>query len=63
MIHLPRDRRALFFLLCSVVSALLIIPCPIRFHYVGISLSIVYLVLALLSWADTSSRIRAGRRR
>ena len=50
------DRRAVFFALAAVVCAVLILVTPADLRWVPIGLSITYVVLALLSFADHVSR-------
>lgn len=57
-----RDRRACFFMFFSLLSFLLVIPCPLRFHFVGYLLGAMYLVLSVLSLLDSRARLRAGQR-
>ena len=57
------DRRAVFFLGAAVVCALLIPVTDGKFRWVPIALSIVYVLLALASWADSHSRRQVRRRR
>lgn len=54
------DRRAAFFILAAVVSGILIPATEQEHRWVPLALSIVYLVLALASWADRRSRSKAG---
>ncbi len=54
------DRRAVFFLFSSLISLVLIWPTPTELHWVGMTLAIAFAVLALASWADHRSRVRAG---
>lgn len=56
------DRRALIFFLFSLSAAVLLIPCPPKFRYVGVTLTVVYFLLGLFSWIDSSSRKRARPR-
>ena len=53
------DRRAVFFLGAAIVCAVLIPIAETEQRWVPISLSIVYVLLSLASWADTRSRRRA----
>jgi hypothetical protein len=55
------DRRALFFLGAAVVSAILIPVTESEQRWVPISLSIVYVLLALASWADNRGRRRLDK--
>lgn len=50
------DRRAVFFLCAAVAAAALIPFTPSKLTYVGVLLSIVYVVLAALSALDYRSR-------
>ena len=50
------DRRALFFLGAAIVCAVLIPITEAEQRWVPISLTIVYALLALASWADHRSR-------
>lgn len=54
------DRRAVFFLLSSLTSLVLLWPTPPELRWVGTILAIAFAVLALASWADHRSRVRAG---
>ena len=54
------DRRAAFFLGAAIISAVLIPVTERQARWVPISLAIVYLLLAVASWADRRSR-RLGR--
>lgn len=56
------DRRAIIFFLFSLAAAVLLVPCPPKFRYVGVTLTLVYLVLGLLSWADSAARKRSRTR-
>ena len=56
------DRRAVIFFLFSLASAILLVPCPPKFRYVGVILTVVYLALGLLSWADSTARKRSRTR-
>jgi hypothetical protein len=53
------DRRAAFFLAAAVVSALLIPVTEQQQRWVPTALALVYVLLAIASWADR--RTRAGR--
>ena len=53
------DRRAVFFLGAAIVCAVLIPITGSEQRWVPISLSIVYVLLSLASWADARSRRRA----
>ena len=55
------DRRALFFLGAAVVCAILIPVAESEQRWVPISLSIVYVLLALASWADNRGRRRLDK--
>ena len=55
------DRRALFFLGAAIVCAVLIPITEAEQRWVPISLTIVYALLALASWADHRSRRRLDR--
>lgn len=46
------DRRAVFFGISAVVAILLLPLCPPELRFVGWILGAVYVVLALVSWAD-----------
>ena len=50
------DRRALFCIAAAVACALLVPVTPSSLRYVGVWLSVVYFVLALLSFLDDRSR-------
>ena len=52
------DRRAVFFILAAAVCAVLILPSPEDLRWVAETLSIVYVVLAILSLLDFWSRHR-----
>jgi hypothetical protein len=52
------DRRAVFFLLAAVLCALMLPFTPDDYRWVGVVLSIVYLVLAATSYLDFRSRTR-----
>lgn len=56
------DRRAIIFFLFSLSAAVLLVPCPPKFRYVGVTLVIVYFVLGLFSWIDSTSRKRTRSR-
>lgn len=62
MKSLMADRRAVIFYVFAVVCVLLLIPCPTKFHFVGITLAVVYLVLGTASWLDSRGRARSGSR-
>jgi hypothetical protein len=49
------DRRAVFFLLAAVVCALLA-PVTDGYGWVAVSLAVVYVVLAAVSYLDHRSR-------
>jgi hypothetical protein len=53
------DRRAVFFLGAAIVCGVLIPITETEQRWVPISLSIVYALLSLASWADTRGRRRA----
>ncbi len=55
------DRRAAFFLGAALVSALLIPVTEQQQRWVPAALVIVYVLLAIASWADRRTRTR-GRR-
>lgn len=59
---LVSDRRALIFYVFAFVSLLLLIPCPTKFHFVGVTLAIVYFALGTASWLDSRGRSRSGKR-
>ena len=52
------DRRALFFLIAAVVCAVLIPVTEPDQRWVPISLTVVYALLAVASWADSRGRRR-----
>ena len=54
------DRRAVFFVAAAIVSAVLIPVTGPEHRWVPISLTIVYALLSLASWADTRSRRRSA---
>jgi predicted membrane channel-forming protein YqfA (hemolysin III family) len=53
------DRRAIFFLIASVVCALLIAFAD-PYAWIATTLAVVYAVLAVASWLDARSRRRAA---
>jgi len=53
------DRRAVFFLLAAGLCALMLPITPDKERWVGVTLVIVYLVLAVASAADFRSRTRS----
>jgi hypothetical protein len=55
------DRRAAFFLGAALISALLIPVTEAAQRWVPTALSVVYLLLAIASWADRRTKQR-GRR-
>jgi hypothetical protein len=55
------DRRAAFFLGAALVSALLVPLTEAAQRWVPIALAVVYLLLAVASWADRRTKLR-GRR-
>ncbi len=55
------DRRALFFLGAAVACAVLIPVTESEQRWVPIALSIVYVLLALASWADNRGRRRLDK--
>jgi hypothetical protein len=55
------DRRAVFFFAAAVVCALLIPVTEQQQRWVPVALSLLYIVLALASWADRRGRVRADR--
>ena len=57
------DRRALIFYVMAVICLILLIPCPEKFHNVGVTLTVAYVVLGTFSWLDAIVRARSGRRR
>jgi hypothetical protein len=57
------DRRAVFFLGAAVVCALLIPVTEGEHRWVPIALAVVYVLLALASWADARGRHAAPPRR
>ena len=50
------DRRAIIFIVFAVVTFLLVPISPTDFQWVGELLSVIYLVLALLSFLDNVSQ-------
>ena len=50
------DRRAVFFAGAALVCALLIPVTESDYRWVPVALTVVYLLLALGSWADRRSR-------
>ena len=54
------DRRAGFFLLAAAVAALLAPVTDAVHRWVPVSLSVVYVLLAVASWADRRSRRSTG---
>mgnify|MGYP006271235075 CR=1 FL=1 len=58
MIKKPKDRRAKIFMTFSGLSLLLVEAAPDDFRWVGLTLCIVYIVLAIASWLDLRSRTR-----
>ena len=50
------DRRAVFFAGAALVCALLIPVTEADYRWVPVSLTVVYVLLALASWADRRSR-------
>jgi hypothetical protein len=56
------DRRAAFFLLAAAVAAILSPVTEAEHRWVPIGLSIIYVVLAVASWADRRGRRSAGLR-
>ena len=52
------DRRAIFFLGAAVVSALLVPVTEQAQRWVPVMLAVVYVVLAVASWADKRTRSR-----
>lgn len=56
------DRRALIFFMFSLCALVLIIPCPEKFRYVGITLAVVYGVLGLGSLLDARGLKRSKKR-
>jgi hypothetical protein len=56
------DRRAAFFLLAAVVAAILAPITEAEHRWVPVGLSIIYVVLAVASWADRRGRRSAGVR-
>lgn len=57
------DIRALIFYVMALICLVLLIPCPEKFHNVGITLVVVYVVLGTFSWLDAIVRSRSGSRR
>lgn len=62
MKSLFEDRRAVIFYVFAVMSLVLVIPCPTKFHFVGYTLTVVYVVLGTASWLDSRGRARSGSR-
>lgn len=56
------DRRALIFFIFSLIALLLLVPCPEKFRYVGITLAVVYFLLGLGSYFDALGRKRSKKR-
>ena len=56
------DRRAVFFLVAAIVSTVLIPVTEPSERWVPIVVAIVYVLLALASWADRVSRRAENRR-
>ena len=54
------DQRAIFFLGAAFVCALLIPVTDGEHRWVPIALAVVYVLLALASWADRRSRMRGN---
>jgi hypothetical protein len=54
------DRRAVFFFAAAIVCALLIPVTESEHRWVPVSLTIVYTLLSLASWADTRGRRRSA---
>jgi hypothetical protein len=54
------DRRAVFFIAAAIVCAVLVPVTEPENRWVPISLTIVYALLSLASWADTRSRSRSA---
>jgi hypothetical protein len=54
------DRRAVFFLAAAIVCAVLIPVTEPEFRWVPISLTIVYTLFSLASWAETRGRSRSA---
>jgi hypothetical protein len=54
------DRRAVFFVAAAILCAVLIPVTEPAQRWVPISLTIVYSLLSLASWADTRSRRRSA---
>ena len=57
------DRRALFFLGAAIVPAILIPVSEADYRWVPIFLTVVYMLLALASWADRRTPGGSRRRR
>ena len=57
------DRRAVFFFGAAVVSALLVPITEQAQRWVPMMLAVVYVVLAVASWADKRTRMRGRRDR
>jgi hypothetical protein len=57
------DRRAIFFLGAALVSALLVPVTEQAQRWVPVMLAVVYVVLAVASWADKRTRSRGRRDR
>jgi hypothetical protein len=56
------DRRAAFFVAAAAVSAILIPVTEEEQRWVPVSLVVVYLLLAVASWADHRTRTRLTTR-
>jgi hypothetical protein len=52
------DRRAVFCLLAAALCALLVPVTPEEYFWVGVGISVTYLVLAAASYLDFRSRTR-----
>lgn len=52
------DRRGVIFLCFAVVTAALLPLCPDKYDWVGITVTVAYIVLGLASWLDHFSRAR-----
>jgi hypothetical protein len=55
------DRRAVFFVCSALACALLIPVTPSELQWVGKTMAISFVVLALASWLDHASRRRSSR--
>ena len=53
------DRRAVFFAASAILCLLLLWPTPAELRWVGITVSVTYVVLAVASWFDHRGRVRS----